>query len=216
MKSLVILISGRGSNMLGIARACAEQGWPARVAAVISNDPNAAGLSSAAALGLPTEALSHKSFPSRDAFDAALVERIDAYRPDLVVMAGFMRVLGAAFVDHFQGRLINIHPSLLPAFPGLDTHARALAAGVRVHGATAHFVTPDLDAGPIIAQVVVPVFADDSPASLRARVQIAEHRLYPAVVRGFVEGLVALHGDRVLLAEGMSAAMGLDDGPSTH
>ncbi|MEZ5657226.1 MAG: phosphoribosylglycinamide formyltransferase [Burkholderiaceae bacterium] len=215
MKSLVILISGRGSNMVAIARACQDERWPARVAAVVSNDPGAGGLAAAAGMGIATEVVSHKAFDARADFDRALADRIDAHRPDLVVLAGFMRVLGPQFVEHFAGRLINIHPSLLPSFPGLHTHARALQAGVRVHGATVHFVTPELDAGPIIAQAVVPVLGDDSAASLQARVQAAEHRLFPAAVRAIVTGAVTLEGDRVSLAPGTQALFGLDDGPVT-
>lgn len=200
--------------MVAIARACLAQGWPARIAAVISNEPQAAGLEAAARLGLATDTVHHRSFAGREAFDAALGARIEQHRPDLVVLAGFMRVLGAAFVERFAGRLINIHPSLLPVFPGLDTHARALAAGVRVHGSTVHYVTADLDAGPIIAQAVVPVLDDDTPARLQARVQAAEHTLYPAVVEGIVNDRVRLEHGRVRLSAGMPAVFGLSDEPT--
>lgn len=211
MKSLVILISGRGSNMLNIARACAEQQWPARVSAVISNEPEAAGLAAARDMGLATEVVEHRGYATREAFDSALAGRVEAHAPDLVVLAGFMRVLGPGFVDRFAGRLINIHPSLLPSFPGLRTHARALDAGVRVHGATVHFVTPELDAGPIIAQAVVPVRSDDDEASLATRVQASEHVLYPAVVAGIVRDQVSLEGARVRLSPQMRAAFGVSD-----
>ena len=182
MKSIVILISGRGSNMEALLRAR----LPARVAAVISNCA-ASGLQTAAQHGIPTAVLDHKSFPDRAAFDEALAAEIERHSPDLVVLAGFMRVLGDDFVRRFSGRLINIHPSLLPSFAGLDTHGRALRAGVRVHGCTVHFVTPTLDNGPIILQAAVPVLPDDDGSSLAARVLAQEHRIYPQAVRWFLE-----------------------------
>ncbi|MFT4171715.1 MAG: phosphoribosylglycinamide formyltransferase [Rhodocyclaceae bacterium] len=194
MKNIVILISGRGSNMEAIVRAQPPGG---RIAAVISNRPDAAGLDFAARHGIATEVVDHKAFAGREAFDAALAAAIDAHQPDLVVLAGFMRVLTAGFVDHYAGRLINIHPSLLPAFTGLDTHQRAIDAGVKVHGATVHFVTSQLDCGPIVAQAVVPVRADDDAASLAARVLALEHRIYPAAVGWFVQGRLSIEGSRV-------------------
>lgn len=206
MKSIVILISGRGSNMEAIVRAAIPG---ARIASVISNRAEAGGLAFAAAHGIATAVVDHKAYPDREAFDAALAEAIDAHRPDLVVLAGFMRVLTEGFVRRYEGRLINIHPSLLPAFPGLHTHRRALETGVRVHGATVHFVTCDLDCGPIVAQSVVPVLADDDEASLAARVLAREHRIYPQAVRWFVEGRLSIDaGGRVRLRDEEGAGAG--------
>lgn len=198
MKNVVILISGRGSNMEAIVRA----GIPgARIAAVIANRPEAGGLAFARAQGIAAELVDHKQFPSREAFDAALAEAIDAHAPDLVVLAGFMRLLTDDFVGRYAGRMLNIHPSLLPAFTGLHTHARALAAGVRLHGATVHFVTPTLDDGPIVIQAAVPVLPGDDEASLAARVLAQEHRIYPQAVRWFVEDRLQLVDGRVALRE---------------
>jgi phosphoribosylglycinamide formyltransferase 1 len=188
MKSIVILISGRGSNMEAIVQRCAAEAWPARVAAVISNRADAAGLQFAAAHGIATAVVAHRAFESRVAFDAALAETIDAFAPDLVVLAGFMRILGPAFVRRYEGRLLNIHPSLLPAFPGLHTHQRAIDAGCKLAGATVHFVTPELDHGPIVLQSVVPLLAGDDAGTLAARVLATEHRIYPLAVRWFAEG----------------------------
>ncbi|HEY5632822.1 MAG TPA: phosphoribosylglycinamide formyltransferase [Burkholderiaceae bacterium] len=201
MKAIVVLISGRGSNMAAIATACAAERWPARIAAVISSRADARGLATARELGLAVEVLESRDFSDRAAFDEALAGRVQAYRPDVVALAGFMRILSDRFVDRFRGRLVNIHPSLLPAFPGLNTHARALAAGVAVHGATVHLVTAELDGGPIVAQAVVPVRATDDAASLAARVLEAEHRLYPRVLRWMVEGRVGLVAGRVALRD---------------
>jgi len=194
MKSIVILISGRGSNMEAIVRAAIPG---ARVAAVISNRPNAGGLVFAAANGIATEVLDHTGFAGRDQFDAALAEMIDRHSPDLVVLAGFMRMLTPGFVRRYEGRLINIHPSLLPSFTGLHTHRRALESGVRVHGATVHFVTAELDGGPIIVQAVVPVLPDDTEDELAERVLVQEHRMYPQAVRWIVEDRVRLDQGRV-------------------
>ncbi|MFL9993944.1 formyltetrahydrofolate-dependent phosphoribosylglycinamide formyltransferase [Burkholderia sp. GAS332] len=199
MKKLVILISGRGSNMEAIIRACADEGWAAQVAAVIANRPDAAGLAFAASHGIATAVVDHRQFPDRDSFDAALAREIDSFGPDLVVLAGFMRVLTAGFVDHYAGRMLNVHPSLLPSFPGLKTHQQALDAGVRLHGASVHFVTSQLDHGPIVAQAAVPVEAGDTPAMLAERVLATEHIIYPRAVRWFVEGRLALDGLRVTL-----------------
>ncbi|NMM02279.1 phosphoribosylglycinamide formyltransferase [Paraburkholderia sp. RP-4-7] len=199
MKKLVILISGRGSNMEAIIRACADEGWAAQVAAVIANRPDAAGLAFAASHGIATAVVDHRQFPDRDSFDAALAKEIDSFAPDLVVLAGFMRVLTAGFVDHYAGRMLNVHPSLLPSFPGLKTHQQALDAGVRLHGASVHFVTSQLDHGPIVAQAAVPVEAGDTPATLAERVLATEHVIYPRAVRWFVEGRLALDGLRVTL-----------------
>jgi phosphoribosylglycinamide formyltransferase-1 len=202
MQRIVILISGRGSNMEALVAACAAEGWPARVVAVLSNRPDAGGLAYAAARGIPTAVVDHRRFPAREAFDAALAEAIDAHAPDLVVLAGFMRVLGAAFVARYDGRLLNIHPSLLPAFPGLHTHRRALDAGCAVAGATVHFVTAELDHGPIVMQSVVPVLAGDTEQTLAARVLATEHRIYPQSVRWFVEGRLRLVDGRVEQLDG--------------
>ena len=183
MKRIVILISGRGSNMEAIVRASAAEGWPARVAAVISNRADAAGLGFARAQGIATAVVDHAGFASRERFDAALASAVDAFAPDLVVLAGFMRVLTPGFVQRYAGRLVNIHPSLLPLFPGLDTHRRALEAGCREAGATVHFVTAALDDGPVLDQARVPVLAGDTPATLAARVLEQEHVLYPRAIR---------------------------------
>jgi phosphoribosylglycinamide formyltransferase-1 len=187
----VILISGRGSNM----QALLEAGLPVEFACVISNRPDAEGLAIAGAHGVPTGVVDHRRHPDRAEFDAALAGEIDRHRPDLVILAGFMRVLTEDFVRQYENRLINIHPALLPAFPGLDTHARAIAAGVKLHGCTVHFVTPEVDAGPIIAQAAVPVLAGDTPRTLAARVLRQEHRLFPLAVRWLAEGRVRLRDD---------------------
>lgn len=199
MRSIVILISGRGSNMEAIVRAAQSERWPARIAAVISNRADASGLEFAAAHGIATAVIANRDYPTRDLFDAALRDRIDAFAPDLVVLAGFMRILTAPFVNHYQGRMLNIHPSLLPSFPGLATHRQALAAGVKLHGATVHFVTPDLDHGPIVAQAAVPVLEEDSEETLAQRVLEQEHAIYPRAVRWFIEGRLTLEGARVRL-----------------
>lgn len=185
--------------MEAIIRACADEGWAAQVAAVIANRPDAAGLAFAASHGIATAVVDHRQFPDRDSFDAALAQEIDSFAPDLVVLAGFMRVLTAGFVDHYTGRMLNVHPSLLPSFPGLKTHQQALDAGVRLHGASVHFVTSQLDHGPIVAQAAVPVEAGDTPATLAERVLATEHIIYPRAVRWFVEGRLALDGLRVTL-----------------
>jgi phosphoribosylglycinamide formyltransferase-1 len=194
MRSIVILISGRGSNMEAIVERCAAEGWPARVSAVIANRADAQGLRFAAARGIATAVVEHRAFASRDAFDDALAAAIDAHAPDLVVLAGFMRILGERFVRRYEGRLLNIHPSLLPLFPGLHTHQRALDAGCKLAGATVHIVTPALDHGPIVIQSVVPVLPADDAAALAARVLATEHVIYPRAVRWFVEGALQLEG----------------------
>jgi len=194
MKNYVILISGRGSNM----QALIDARLPGHCAAVISNRPDAAGLDWAAARGVPTAVIDHKSFSSREAFDVALAAAIDQRGADLVLLAGFMRVLTEPFVRHYAGRLVNIHPSLLPAFPGLHTHEAALQTGVRVHGCSVHFVTPTLDCGPIVVQAVVPVLADDDAATLAARVLVQEHIVYPQAARGILEGRCRLEVGRVV------------------
>ena len=190
MKRIVILISGRGSNMQAIVQACAEQAWPARVVAVVANRPGAAGLVYAAERGISTAVVDHKAFGQRDGFDDALAAAINIHQPDLLLLAGFMRILGAAFVSRYEGRMLNIHPSLLPAFPGLHTHRRALAAGCKAVGATVHFVTPQIDHGPIVMQSVVPVRPADDEHTLSARVLASEHLIYPLAVRWFVNGML--------------------------
>lgn len=192
---VVVLISGRGSNLQAIL----EAGIP--VAAVISNLADAAGLAVAARFGVATSVVEHRSYATREAFDAALAAAIDRHAPRLVALAGFMRVLTPAFVARYAGRLVNVHPSLLPEFPGLDTHARALAAGAKRHGCTVHFVTEQLDHGPIIAQAPVPVLTGDTEDALAARVLEQEHRIYPQAMRWFLDGRLVIEGDRVRVKE---------------
>lgn len=197
MKKIVILISGRGSNMQAIVEAAAKQQWPAQIAAVISNRADAGGLEYAASRGIPTAVVISKQFATREAFDAALQAKIDEFAPDLVVLAGFMRILTAGFVEHYAGRMLNIHPSLLPSFVGLATHQQAIDAGVKVHGVTVHFVTAELDHGPIVAQAVVPVLDGDTEDTLSHRVLEQEHQIYPRAVLQFVEGKLHIDGNRV-------------------
>ncbi|MFZ6722572.1 phosphoribosylglycinamide formyltransferase [Undibacterium sp. Ji49W] len=201
MKKIVILISGRGSNMQAIVEAAAKQQWPAQIAAVISNRADAGGLDYAASRGIPTAVVVSKQFPSREAFDAALRAKIDEFAPDLVVLAGFMRILTAGFVEHYAGRMLNIHPSLLPSFIGLATHQQAIDAGVKLHGVTVHFVTAELDHGPIVAQAAVPVLYDDTEDSLSHRVLEQEHQIYPRAVLQFVEGKLRIEGNRVRITD---------------
>lgn len=198
----VVLISGRGSNMEALLRA----GLPVAFAAVISNTPDAAGLAVAGDLGVAGAVVDHRAFPDRASFDAALAAEIDRHTPDLVILAGFMRVLTAGFVRRYTGRMINIHPALLPAFPGLHTHRKALAAGVKLHGCTVHFVTPEVDVGPIIAQAAVPVLPDDTEASLAARVLAQEHRIFPMAVRWFAEGRLHVRDDGTVLLDNAASA----------
>lgn len=209
MKNIVILISGRGSNMEALIAARDAGLLPVNIAAVISNRPDAAGLATAAQAGIATCHLDHKAFAGREAFDAALAACIDGFSPDLVVLAGFMRILGEGFVRHYEGRLMNIHPSLLPSFPGLHTHQRALEEGVRIHGCTVHFVTPTLDHGPVIIQAAVPVLDSDSESSLAARVLRQEHRIYPQAVRWFAEGRLHLDGGCVRLVADLAESTAL-------
>ena len=198
--SVVVLISGRGSNMLALL----DAGLP--VSAVISNRADAAGLSVAAARGVATGIVEHRKHATREAFDAALAAEIERFSPRLVALAGFMRILTPAFVERYQGRMLNIHPSLLPAFPGLDTHERALRAGVKVHGCTVHFVTAELDHGPIVLQAAVPVLRDDDAARLAARVLVQEHVVYPRAVHWFLDGRLTL-GNGVVHVKGMDAQL---------
>lgn len=198
MKNIVILISGRGSNMEALLRACAQESWPARIAAVISNRADARGLESARAHGVHTAVVDHRAYSAdREAFDDELSRQIDGFAPDLVVLAGFMRVLGERFVHRYAGRLLNIHPSLLPSFPGLNTHQQAIDAGVKWHGSTVHFVTAALDAGPIVLQAAVPVYPDDDVQTLAQRVLVAEHVIYPRAVRWFIDGKLSVENGRV-------------------
>jgi phosphoribosylglycinamide formyltransferase 1 len=206
MKRIVILLSGHGSNMRAIVEQCAAQAWPAQVVAVLSNKADAAGLAFAAARGIATGVVEHRSFASRDQFDEALAKAIEVHQPDVVVLAGFMRILGADFVRRYEGRLLNIHPSLLPAFPGLHTHRRALQAGCQAVGATVHFVTPELDHGPIVMQSVVPVRPGDDETTLAARVLATEHVIYPLSLRWLVQGDLELDGSRVRQRHGASQA----------
>jgi phosphoribosylglycinamide formyltransferase-1 len=205
MKNIVILISGRGSNMEAIVRALEAEKWPARIAAVVSNKADAKGLQFAQAHGIATAVVPSKDFASRAEFDAALQQVVDGFAPDLVVLAGFMRILTAPFVDHYAGRMLNIHPSLLPLFPGLATHEQALEAGVLEHGATVHFVTPELDHGPVVVQARVPVLPGDTADTLSARVLVEEHKLYPRAVRLFVEDRLIIENGDVRIREGTPA-----------
>ncbi len=191
MKSIVILISGRGSNMQAIL----EANLPVRIAAVISSNPNAMGLEIPRQQGIPVHALNHRDHQSREEFDAVLAARINEFNPDLVVLAGFMRILTPKFVNDYNGRLMNIHPSLLPAFTGLNTHARALSEGVKIHGCTVHFVTPNLDKGPIIVQAAVAVLPGDTEETLGARVLEQEHKIYPQAIRWFAEDRLTVTPD---------------------
>ncbi|MER1968609.1 phosphoribosylglycinamide formyltransferase [Castellaniella sp. GW247-6E4] len=198
----LILISGRGSNMQAIVQAIAARGLPAEVCAVLSNRPDAAGLEWARSRGIPAETLSHRAFDSREAFDQALAQRIDELAPDYVLLAGFMRVLGADLVRRFEGRIVNIHPSLLPAFPGLHTHAQALAQGVQWHGCTVHFVTPVLDHGPIIAQGAIPVLPGDTADALAGRLLALEHHVYTEVAAWLARRQVSIGGDGLVRVAG--------------
>lgn len=213
MTNIVVLISGRGSNLEALLHKAHEEGWAnalgASFVAVISNRPDAAGLAVAARAGVRSAVVDDRRFASRAAFDEALAAQIDAHQTAFVVLAGFMRVLGPAFVRHFAGRLINIHPSLLPAFPGLRTHEQALAAGVRIHGATVHFVAEQVDSGGIIAQAAVPVRPDDDVAALAARVLDQEHRLLPQALRLVIEGRVRFDAGRVVVRDAASGDLAM-------
>jgi len=207
--SIVVLISGRGSNLKAILDAIASGALNARVAGIISNNPAAAGLAHARQAGIPTQVIDHRQFESREAFDRALMQAIDAHLPRLVVLAGFMRILGREFIDHYAGRLINIHPSLLPRYRGLNTHARALADGQTTHGATVHFVTHDVDGGPIIVQAEVPVHAGDTAAQLAARVLEQEHRIFPRAIGWFLAGRLTIREGKTLLDGAVRPEQGL-------
>jgi phosphoribosylglycinamide formyltransferase-1 len=203
-KRVAILISGRGSNMAALIEAAADPVYPAEIAIVLSNRPDAAGLVRATESGIATAVVDHKQFADREAFERVLHAALARARIELICLAGFMRVLTPWFLSRWPAHVINIHPSLLPAFPGLDTHARALAAGVKVHGATVHFVAPEVDAGPIIVQGTVPVQDGDTEATLSARVLAVEHRIYPFALRAVAEGRVEIVGDRCRIAGGGS------------
>jgi len=196
---IVVLISGNGSNLQAIIDAIVERGLPARIHAVISNRADAFGLERARRAGIPTEILDHREFTSREDYDHTLMSRIDAHKPALVVLAGFMRILTPALVEHYLGRMLNIHPSLLPKYRGLETHRRALEDGELEHGCTVHFVTPDLDSGPVVLQAAVPVRPDDDAAELARRVQAQEHLIYPLAIRWFAEGRLRLADGQALL-----------------
>ncbi len=206
---VVVLISGRGSNLQSIIDQARAGVLPIRIRAVISNCADAYGLVRAQEAGVPTRVLDHREFRSREQFDRALMTLIDEYSPQLVVLAGFMRILGKDFVNHYAGRLMNIHPSLLPAFPGLHTHERALESGVTQHGASVHFVTADLDGGPIIVQAAVPVLAGDTPDILAERVLQEEHRIFPLAIRWFAEGRLQVRAGQVLLDGRLHPEQGL-------
>ena len=205
---VVVLLSGTGSNLQALIDSNDVKDSPARIRAVISNRADAYGLQRAKDAGIETRVLDHKAFEGREAFDAALIEIIDTFNPQLVVLAGFMRILSADFVRHYQGRLLNIHPSLLPKYKGLHTHQRALEAGDREHGCSVHFVTEELDGGPLVVQAVIPVESDDSPHSLAQRVHTQEHRIYPLAVRWFAEGRLSLDEQGALLDGQLLAASG--------
>jgi phosphoribosylglycinamide formyltransferase-1 len=202
-KRVAVLISGRGSNLQALADAAAAPGYPTELVRVISNRPDAPGLARAARAGLPVRTIDHRRFKVRPAFEAALDAALREDRVDLVCLAGFMRLLTPGFVEAWRDRVLNIHPSLLPAFPGLDTHARALAAGVRFHGCTVHVVRAETDSGPIVAQAAVPVLPGDDEAALAARVLAAEHRLYPTALALYASGRARVDGERILYAEGL-------------
>ena len=204
-----VLISGRGSNLQALIDACAAPDYPAEIVLVISNKADAFGLERAETAGIAHQTIDHKAFPDRLTFDRALTEALEAAEVELVAQAGFMRILTGEFVAHWEGRMINIHPALLPLFPGLNTHGRALAAGVKLHGCTVHYVSEEVDAGPIIGQAAIPVLPDDSADSLAARVLEAEHRLYPHCLRLVAEGKVTIDGAVTHLAEGPEAAEAL-------
>lgn len=208
MKSIVVLISGSGSNLQALIDACSSGFIPGKISAVISNKANAYGLVRASEAGISTQVLSHKHYSSRDSYDIAMIDAIDQHKPDLVVLAGFMRILTPGFVNHYAGRLLNIHPSLLPKYQGLNTHQRAIDAGDEEHGCSVHFVTEQLDGGPVILQAKVPVFADDDATNLAERVHEQEHRIYPLVVRWFCQNRLQQHADQASLDGTILAANG--------
>jgi len=213
-KKVAILISGRGSNMAALIQAAAERDYPAEIAVVISDNPDATGLKLAASKGIASGVVERKNFQSKAAHDEAIDQAVRSAGAELIALAGYMRLLSRSFVEKWQGRMINIHPSLLPLFKGLVPHRQALAAGVRVHGASVHFVTPDMDDGPIIAQAAVPVLVGDSEAELTARVLKAEHQLYPVALRMLAEGKVRMEGDRTQFVSVNDTSAGMIAAPS--
>lgn len=206
-RRVAILISGRGSNMESLIAAAREPDFPAEIALVLSNRPDAPGLASAKAQGVATAAVDHKIYAGREAFEASMQKMLDAHRIDFICLAGFMRLLTAGFVNHWEGRMINIHPALLPAFPGLHTHERALKEGVKLHGCSVHYVVPEMDAGPLIAQAAVSVLDDDTPATLGKRVLAQEHVIYPLALRLAASGAVRIVDGRVIGACGKPGAL---------
>lgn len=203
MKNIVVLISGRGSNFKSIQEAALKENWEknlgAKIALVISNNPDAQGLVIAEKFGIEALCVNHRNYPDRESFEKKLIETIDKYHPEAIVLAGFMRILSSFFVNHYHGKILNIHPALLPAFKGLNTHKRAIDAGVRVHGASVHFVTPELDSGAVIGQAIVPVFPSDFPEKLAERVLVFEHLLFPACLKAVVAGKVRLVGEKAVM-----------------
>ena len=214
--SMVVLVSGRGSNLQAIIGAVHDGRLPADIHAVIGSEPGTPAMARARTAGIPNHVVNHRDFPARELFDQALIQRVDSYQPRLVVLAGFMRILSESFINHYSGRLINIHPSLLPDFPGLNTHARALQSGVKSHGASVHFVTPEVDGGPVIIQAAVPILPDDTPEILAERVLAEEHRIYPLAIRWFLDGRLSIEGGRVLLDGEHRPEQGLDRQRITH
>ncbi|MFZ9501418.1 MAG: phosphoribosylglycinamide formyltransferase [Beijerinckiaceae bacterium] len=206
-RRVAILISGRGSNMESLIAAAREPDFPAEIALVLSNRPDAPGLASAKAQGVATAAVDHKIYAGREAFEASMQKMLDAHRIDFICLAGFMRLLTAGFVNHWEGRMINIHPALLPAFPGLHTHERALKEGVKLHGCSVHYVVPEMDAGPLIAQAAVSVLDDDTPETLGKRVLAQEHVIYPLALRLAASGAVRIVDGRVIGAGGKPGAL---------
>jgi len=211
-KRLAVLISGNGSNLQAIIDACRAGALDATIAVVVSNEPGAYGLERARRAGIKSEVMDHRAFADRTGYDHALASLLDRYVPDLVVLAGFMRILTPGFVEHFSGRIINLHPSLLPKFPGLDTHRRAIEAGDREHGASVHFVTADLDAGPVIIQRRIPILPDDTPETLQHRVHAVEHQILPAAISWFLDERLQITGHRVLLDGTQRPEQGLVSG----
>lgn len=213
---MVILVSGRGSNLQALINAVRDESLPAKILAVISNEPGAPAVARARTARIPVHVIDHRQFPSREEFDRALMQQIDAYQPRLVALAGFLRILSEAFINHFHGRLINIHPSQLPAYPGLHTHARALADGAKSHGASVHFVTHEVDGGPVIIQASVPVLPDDTSDILAERVLAEEHRIYPQAIRWFLADRLSVAQGRVLLDGEQRPEQGLMGGETPH
>ena len=206
---IVVLISGSGTNLQALIDDLADGASAGRIVATLSNRPAVGGLERAARAGIATTVLDHKTFPDRDSFDAALIARIDSYQPDLIMLAGFMRILTPAFVTHFRGRLLNIHPSLLPKHKGLHTHQRALEAGDSEHGSSVHFVTEELDGGPVVIQAPIPVLSNDTAATLAARVQQQEHRIFPLAMNWFIQGRLRLVDNQACLDGAPIPASGL-------